>query len=92
MDTGISWSDDGTEWAYVGSDQKRIINAIHRLKEQRPGEVEIMAEPEDNDGCIYAKVPRSWIRIAPPRQVSEDTRARSAEHLRNLRSSQRKTT
>lgn len=92
MDTGISWSDDGTEWAYVGSDQKRIVNAIHRLKEQRPAEVKILEEPVDNDGCIYAKVPRSWIRIAPPRQMSESARERSAERLRNLRSSQRKTT
>ena len=84
MDTGISWSRDGTEWAFVSSDQKKVINTIRRLKEQRPGEVEILVEPEDNDGTLLANVPRSWVRIAPPVKLNLSDEERQNRRARML--------
>ena len=66
--------------------QGRYIGRIRRLAEQKPGECKILAE--NADGSVVAKVPVSWVKISPPREMSDEQRERLAEHLRNLHSSQ----
>lgn len=83
METCIEWTDDGMAW--VSSDQQRIINELHRLKAERPGEVDIRAEPNANDGSIYATVPVSWVKIRPPKQLTEEQRIKATAVLREAR-------
>ena len=49
--------------AYFSSDERKWINRIRRLKEKHPLEVSILAEPEYNDGCIYASFPARALHI-----------------------------
>ena len=58
--------------AFFSSDERKWINKIHRLAEQRPQDVVIIREPDDNDGCIYAQVPSSWLKINPPRVYTDE--------------------
>lgn len=58
-----------TEIAYFSSDERKWINRVHKLKEQYPDEVRIIAEPDNNDGCIYCELPAKWLKVNPPRKM-----------------------
>lgn len=70
--------------AFFSSNERRWINKIHRLKEQNPEEVEIIREPEENDGCIYCRLPASWLKVSPPRtlNLSEEQRQEKSRRMR----------
>lgn len=83
METCIEYT-DGTAW--ISSDERKWINRVHKLKADRPDEVQIKREPEDNDGCIYATVPAKWVRVSPPRVLSEEHKAKLASYAYLLNS------
>lgn len=58
------------EKGYMSSDERKWIGRIRRLKEQHPDEVRIITEPEDNDGCIYAELPKEWLQVRPPKKMN----------------------
>lgn len=60
------------ETAYFSSDERKWYTKIRKLAAEHPDEVTILEQPETNDGCIYAKLPASWLKIVPPRQYSEE--------------------
>lgn len=62
--------------AYFSSDEQRWITKIHKLKASHPDDVEIIREPEDNDGCIYCKLPQKWLKVSAPKAVSEEQKER----------------
>lgn len=49
--------------------QRRTISRVKKLAETHPKECQIMAE--NKDGSIYAHIPVSWIKIGPPREMTE---------------------
>lgn len=85
METAINYCEPG--WAFISSDERRWINKIRKLAEEKPDECIIISQPENNDGFIYAKFPPKWARITPPKEVhlSEAERARRGEMLRQSR-------
>jgi len=68
------------------SSETKWINKILKLRESHPDEVKIEYMPEDNGGMILAHVPKSWLKISPPRQVNytEEQRAAAAERMRKI--------
>ena len=70
------------------SAERKWINKIIKLKESYPDEVDVRKYPEDNDGNILAHIPKSWLKISPPRQstYTEEQRAAIAERLQSARS------
>ena len=42
---------------------------ILKLAEEHPDEVTIIKRPEENDGCIYAKMPVSYLKLQPKRKI-----------------------
>jgi len=85
MDTSFSYC--SKDCAYVSSDERRWINKIISLQKKYPDQVEIIATPEENDGCIYAKIPVDWIKITPKRTVvmTEEEKDVLRERLARLR-------
>lgn len=81
METSITYT---SETAFLSTDERRIINRIMRFKDSHPDEIEIISMPENNDGCLYCKIPAKWMRIAPPvkHDLSVEERAERAERLR----------
>ena len=79
METSLSYTDRNT--AYFSSDETRWINAIRKMAAEKPDEVEIIKEAAENDGCIYAKLPVSYFKLAPKRErnLTEEQRAASRE-------------
>ena len=84
-ETGISHVYGGQ--AYVSSSETTIINRILKLKEENPDDVHIIRMPEDNDGCIYVRMPFSFVKLAGPRHLNltDEERALRAQRLRNVR-------
>ena len=76
------------EAGYFSSNESKYINKVHKLKEQFPDRVTIIAEPEDNDGTIYAKMPISFFRLqaSHPRIMTDEEK----DALRKLLHQRRK--
>ena len=72
METCANYTDRGC--LFFSSDERRWITKVRKLKERFPDRVEIIREPETNDGCIYAKMPVGWLRLTPERVLSEETK------------------
>ena len=68
------------------SGERKLINKILKLAEERPDEVKIICMPEDNDGHLLAHIPKNWLKISPPakRSFTEEQRAAAAERMRNV--------
>ena len=87
METCFNYADG--KIAYFSSDERRWINKVHRLKEGYPDLVRIIAEPEQNDGCIYCQLPAEWLHVRPPKKMNwtEEQIEANRERMRLLRKS-----
>jgi len=85
MDCSIDWTN--RETAHVSGDDPSLINRVKKLAAEYPDKVEIALMPEDNHGCIYAHVPRAWVKIYPPRKVNmtDEQKAANAQRLQEYR-------
>ena len=65
------------------SNEQKWINKIYKLAEKHENEVKIIKNPEDNDGYILVYVPKSWMKLSPPKQVNytDEQRAALAERM-----------
>ena len=81
METCFECCAKGEGW--FSSDETKWINHIKKLKEKYPDKVKIVRQPEDNDGCIYCRIPSDWMKIKPKREctLTEDQRAAIHESL-----------
>ena len=87
METCFNWTD--TNVCFASSDQRHWIAVIRRVAKEHPDEVTVLAEPETNDGCIYVKMPTSYIHVYAPRKnapITDEKRAELAERMRKVRS------
>lgn len=89
QETGISHTKGGS--LYVSSSETAMINRLRQIAEEHPDEVKILAKPEDNYGCIYLRMPFSYLKINPPRQLnlSEEDRLARAERIREWQNKKR---
>ena len=69
------------------SSETKWINKIKKLHDQRPNDVMIVQDPENNDGMIIAHIPKSWMKVSPPasRSMTDEQRAAAAERLKLAR-------
>ena len=74
------------EHGFFSSDERKFISKVHRLKEQYPEEVRIIAEPYENDGCIYCELPVEWFCIRVPRKMdlTEEQREELRVRMKNI--------
>lgn len=73
---------NGDKRATLSLSQRRYITKVEKLAEKYPDECEIVAH--NKDGSICAHVPISWIKISPPRQMSDEQKQACAERLREM--------
>lgn len=74
----IEWSKNHKR-ATLSLSQGRTISRVKRLAEKYPEEVQILAE--NKDGSLYAHIPVSWIKINPPKELTEEQRKEISERL-----------
>lgn len=61
-----------------------LIRRLEGLTTARPDECRLLRRMPDGVGIEY-EVPKKWVKVSPPRFVSEETRAATAERFRNAR-------
>ncbi|MBR2824582.1 MAG: hypothetical protein IKE24_12970 [Clostridia bacterium] len=86
METCFNWVDDGL--CFASSDDRHWIAVIRRAARDNPEDVTILAEPQDNDGCIYAKMPTNYIHVYKPRKkvdLTDEQRAEVVDRLKKNR-------
>ena len=85
METCFNYTEK--EHGYFSSDERKFISKVRRLKEKYPDDVRIIAEPENNDGCIYCELPTEWFSIRPPvkKNLTAEQRQKLADRLRLAR-------
>lgn len=76
---------DGQKTATVTLHDRRLRNRILKLAEERPDEVAVICRPEENNGFLFAHIPLKWLRIQPPKQMSEEQREKAKERLARAR-------
>ncbi len=59
-----------------------LKSKLLRLSYKYPEEVKILAE--NADGSLFAHVPVSYIRISPPRKMSEEQKEAASERFRQM--------
>ena len=68
--------------AVVTFSQGKYITKIRKLAKEKPDDCKIKAE--NADGSIVATIPTKWVKISPPRFVSDEQREKSAERLKSI--------
>lgn len=79
----IEWIRGGDHAGVTAHSNSRLKSRIEKLAEKFPDKVKIIARNED--GSIFAHVPISYVKVNPPRQVSDEFKQESAERLKNAR-------
>lgn len=80
------FSENVIEWvknqekATLTLSQRRTISRVKKLAEKYPEECQIVAE--NKDGSVYAHIPVSWIKISPPKKVSEEQVEKARERMK----------
>ena len=66
------------------SSERKWINKIIKLQHEHPDEVDIICDPEENEGVILAHIPKSWLKISPPKKLNltEEQKAERADRMR----------
>lgn len=84
-ETSVCYIDEDN-YASFDSSERKWINKILKLKEQYPDEVKILNMPEDNYGSIAAHIPKSWLKVSPPKKVNltDEQRAERANRMRKI--------
>lgn len=73
---------DFDKTASVSTENVALIRKLEKLCEQRRGEC---TKHERQNGVGEYIVPKKWIKVNPPRQMSAEAKAKAAERLSNLR-------
>ena len=55
------------------------VNLVHRLKKRCPDEVDIRYT--NPDGSMLVHLPKKWLKISPPRKVSEEQKETARQRM-----------
>lgn len=78
----IEWI-KGAEYASVTVPSGTALKSkLIRLAEEHPDEVKIMAE--NKDGSLYAHIPVKYIKISPPKKVSDEQKEAASERFKQM--------
>lgn len=78
----IEWTKD---WNYAGvtvPSGTALKSKLMRYAQERPDEVKLKAD--NKDGSAFFHVPVSYIKVSPPRKVSEAQREAAGERFRRM--------
>ena len=77
----IEWL-TGQDKAALTLGQDKYINRVKRFAKKHPDKMDYV----ENDDCsIFAHVPLSWIKITPPRELTDEQKADAAVRLSRIR-------
>ena len=83
---------DVDKYATFCSSERKWVNKMLNLHDTYPEQVQITEHPDTNGGVIVAHIPKTWLKISPPKkvQLTEEQRLAAAERLRIAREAKNK--
>ena len=86
FENAIEWL-ESQDMAAVTLHNQKLKKRILQLAKRHPDEVAIIARPNDRGqhGYLFAHVPVDWLKVIPPRQVTEKMRKAGKAMSGNLK-------
>ena len=85
-ETHIGFNEE-EQTAYIDTHNKSLMRQLSKLLDERPDDITCTRhEPDVYMSCV---IPKKWIKIRPNRILSEEEKAKKAEHMRNVRQNQK---
>ena len=78
----IEWTKDRNYAGVTVPSGTALKSKLMRYAQERPDEVKLMAE--NKDGSAFFHIPISYVKVSPPRKVSEAQREAAGERLRKM--------
>lgn len=82
-ETVIEWTSETDYAAITAPSGSALKNKLLRMAEAEPDVVQVLTV--NKDGSVFAHVPRNYIAVRKPKQLSEEQRAAAGERLRKWR-------
>lgn len=80
METIINFN-EGEDTASVYTHNKSLRRKLEKLAQERPKDCRLF-KVSHRDQAVEYYIPKGWIRIYPPRQISDEQREAMAERLK----------
>ena len=78
----IEWTKDRNYAGVTVPSGTALKSKLMRYAQERPDEVKLMAE--NKDGSAFFHIPINYVKISPPRKVSEEQREAAGERFRKM--------
>ena len=78
----IEWTKDRNYAGVTVPSGTALKSKLMRYAQERPDEVKVMAANED--GSAFFHIPINYIKVSPPRKVSEEQREAAGERFRKM--------
>ena len=78
----IEWTKKGEYAGVTVPSGTALKSKLMRYAQERPDEVKLMAE--NKDGSAFFHIPISYVKVSPPRKVSEAQREAAGERFRKM--------
>lgn len=78
----IEWIKGNDYAAVTASSGTALKSKLYRLARENPDKVKIIVE--NQDGSVFAHVPVSYVKISPPRKVSDEQKEAASERFRQM--------
>ena len=78
----IEWTKDRDYAGVTVPSGTALKSKLMRYSQEKPDDVKLMAE--NKDGSAFFHIPVSYIKVSPPRKVSEEQREAAGERFRKM--------
>ena len=78
----IEWTKDRNYAGVTVPSGTALKSKLMRYAQERPDEVKLMAE--NKDGSAFFHIPISYVKVSPPRKVSEEQKKAAGERFRRM--------
>ena len=78
----IEWTKDRNYAGVTVPSGTALKSKLMRYAQERPDEVKLMAE--NKDGSAFFHIPISYVKVSPPRKVSDEQREAAGERFRKM--------
>lgn len=75
----IEWEKGRNKATISAYGSSKMAGKITRLHNSHPNDVDIHV---NKDGSILAHVPTNWVKVSPPKQMSEEQKIAAGERMR----------
>lgn len=78
----IEWIKGGNYAGVTAPTGTALKSKLLKLEKEHPNDVKVISENED--GSIFAHIPINYVKISPPRKVSEEQKEAASKRFKQM--------